>query len=122
MLASTVQTDQQSRQRVLSIEVAPQGDKSEGLMILPFGLLLEKGASVQVDDDAASAQTLKFRTCLPLGCVVPVSFDAAILAKLKKGTVLKVKAVSEANSKEVELAVSLKGFGAALDRTIVLMK
>ncbi len=58
-------------------------------MILPFGLLLEKGASVQVDDDAASAQTLKFRTCLPLGCVVPVSFDAAILAKLKKGTVLK---------------------------------
>lgn len=41
-------------------------------LILPFGLLLEAGATLQ-DDDGQPLEPLRFSTCLPAGCVVPLS-------------------------------------------------
>ena len=54
-------------------------------MVLPFGLALDHGVVLQVDD-GAPGPVLRFRTCLPAGCVVPLSSDAKLVAAARKGT------------------------------------
>lgn len=115
---SQQQMDQKSRQRVLAMELSVAGDKVEGVLVLPFGLALEKGAALQVDDGETGA-AIPFRTCLPAGCIVPVSFDAAVLDALRKGTAVKVKVTADGGA-ETAFSISLKGFTGALDRTAAL--
>jgi invasion protein IalB len=115
------QRAQQNGQRVLAIGLRPAGNSAEGTMVLPFGLALAKGASVQVDEGATGAP-LAFSTCAPEGCVVPVNFDTKMLTALRKGTTLKVKVVPIGGGDDITLSISLKGFGSALDRTIALLK
>jgi invasion protein IalB len=107
-------------QRVLMVELRPVGQGLEGALVLPFGLALAKGATLQVDDAAATAP-LAFSTCLPVGCVVPVSFVANWVASLRKGNTLKI-GVSGDGGAETPLSVSLKGFSASIDRAIALAK
>jgi invasion protein IalB len=113
--------DRDSRQRILAIElmVSPQG-QAEGALVLPFGLALDRGITLQVDETGAGP-TLHFRTCLPAGCVVAVSFDAKAIAALRTGRTLVVTATGD-NTKEVAFSVSLMGFASALDRTAALAK
>jgi invasion protein IalB len=114
------QTAGQSGQLVLAVELRPREANVEGTLVLPFGLALDRGVTLQVDDSPALAP-LRFRTCVPGGCVVDLRFDPKALPLLRKGTSLKIKAVAD-GGKETQLAVSLKGFPSALDRTIVLLK
>jgi invasion protein IalB len=53
---------------------------------------------------------------MPVGCLVPLSFDDDRVSSLGKGTALKLKATASDADQEVVLTVSLKGFAAALDR------
>ena len=69
------QTDKDSRQLVLAVELsAPAADKAEGTLILPFGLAIERPITLQIDQ-AAAGQALHFRTCLPVGCLVGLNFE-----------------------------------------------
>lgn len=118
---SQQQLDGRTRQRVMAIELtAPGAGKVDGVLLLPFGLSFEQGVTLQIDEMAAGP-ALRFRTCLASGCLVPVSFDAKMIASLRKAASLKIKANSD-NGQEVALALSLKGFGGALDRVATLMK
>jgi invasion protein IalB len=118
---SQQQADQQSRQRVLAIELtASSPDAVAGTLLLPFGLALDSGVTLQIDDAPAGAP-LRFRTCLPAGCLIPLSFDAARAATLRKGANLRVNAVAD-GGKDAVFTISLKGYPAALDRMIALAK
>jgi invasion protein IalB len=117
---SQEQADGQSRQRVLAVEFRPNGDLLQGTLVLPFGLALDQGVTLQIDDGAV-LPPLRFRTCLPGGCIVDLSFDSETVAVLRKGTSLKVKVVAD-GGKETNLALSLKGFPSALDRTTALLQ
>jgi len=117
--AKQEQINQQSRQLVLAIELDPVDDRIEGVALLPFGLALESGVALQIDEQPAMAPT-RFRTCLPTGCVAPLTFDARTVASLRTGTALKAKVVVDGGGGETVLAISLKGFTAAIDRTAVL--
>lgn len=57
----------------------------------------------------------------PRGCVVDLSVDSGTLAALRKGSSLKVKVVAD-GGKETNLALSLKGFPSALDKTTALLQ
>lgn len=114
------QVNQQSRQRVFAIEIAGVGDKLEGILLMPFGLALERGATLQIDDQPVTT-AVKFRTCLPGGCLVPLNFDAKSIAALRVGSALKVRASADGGP-EQPYSVSLKGFSQALDRIITLAK
>jgi invasion protein IalB len=114
------QISKENRQRVLDIELWPAGDKLEGALMLPFGLALDQGVTLQVDD-GTPGQPLHFRTCLPGGCVVPLSFDAGSLAPLLHGTALKVKAVVDGGG-IAPFTISLKGFSGAYNRAVALAK
>jgi len=119
--ALSQQQSQQNGQRILAVEFAPTAEKLTGTLVLPFGLLLASGVEVQVDDNAAGTP-MTFRTCLPNGCVVPLTFDAASIKRLRAGTALKLKAVRADNEQPLTFSISLKGFATALDRTGSLLK
>ncbi|MBX8827376.1 invasion associated locus B family protein [Ochrobactrum sp. SFR4] len=112
---------QQNGQRVLDIRLntVTQPDGSNGSVTLPFGLELEQGVTVQLDDGKIG-KPLSFRTCLPNGCLVPLSIDRSMLQAMSVGTSLKLVSVSTQNE-TTPFIVSLKGFGPALDRAESLM-
>lgn len=115
------QVDSQSRQRVLAVEInALAGDTASGLALLPFGLALANPVTLQIDDSAPSA-AIPFRTCLPVGCIIPITFDGATLGALKAGTALKIAATADGGN-PANFSVSLKGFSKALDRIAALTK
>jgi invasion protein IalB len=119
--ALTQTQTQQGGQRVLAIELsAPNGNKLTGVLVLPFGLALDSGATLQIDDKPAG-QPLRFRTCLPAGCLIPLDFDGAMITALRAGTALKIKMHAD-GGKETALSISLQGFPAALDRTTALAR
>jgi len=68
------QFSRETRQRTLAIELRPESRGLKGPLVLPFGLALEKGASYQLDAGHAGTPQ-RFRTCLPVGCIIEVSFD-----------------------------------------------
>ena len=119
---SQQQADATSRQRVLAIELSATGtEAASGALVLPFGLSLDAGAGIKVDE-GLGVDGLRFRTCLPAGCVVPLTLQQDLLAAMRAGTSLKVTATPADGSRPVEFAISLKGFSAALDRTVALAK
>jgi invasion protein IalB len=108
-------------QRLLGIELRPTPAGAEGALILPFGLALAKGASVQIDDGKSSAP-FAIRTCIPAGCIAPVKFDDKAVANLRKGSALKVKVSPDGGGAESQWPISLKGFPKAFDRLNALIK
>lgn len=112
----------QNNQRVLAIELttADGGKTMNGNLVLPFGLLLDAGAGLQVDE-GKSGKANRFSTCIPGGCIVPLIFDAATMATLRAGQKLNVHARVADGNKEMSFPISLKGFAQALDRTIQIL-
>lgn len=108
------QVDNQSRQRLMAMEMVPNGDGVLGTLILPFGLDLDKGVSVAVDE-GQPGPNLRFRTCLPQGCMVSLGFGADVTATLRSGAALKVSAIADGGA-PTPFSVSLNGFASALAR------
>lgn len=117
---SQVQTNAQSHQRILAVALQPKTSVVVGTLVLPFGLDLGRGVTLQVDNGTVLA-SLPFRTCLPAGCLVNLNFDAKSVAALRTGNSLKVK-VFPVGGQEMSFSISLKGFPGALDRTSALLK
>lgn len=116
------QQNQKNGPLVLAIELAPTAESGlSGTLLLPFGLLLAPGAKYQIDDKPG-ADPLPFRTCIPAGCVVPITFDAAAAKALRVGKTLKLTAVRSDNNQPFPLSIPLDGFGLAMDRTSALVK
>ena len=106
----------ENRQRVLSVELTgAEVGAASGVMILPFGLRLDAGVVPSIDE-TAPMPTLRFSTCLPAGCLVPLAFDAATLEALRAGTALQIRATANEAGQDVAFSISLSGFASALDR------
>jgi invasion protein IalB len=114
------QRHRETHQLVLAIELKKSANAGlGGILVLPFGLRLAKGITMQIDD-SATPLPLQFSTCMPVGCLVPLSLDKQTIATLRAGTVLKISAVPNEDNKPVTLSVSLKGFAQGLDRLTAL--
>ena len=120
--AFSQQLRQQNGQRILAIELVPAKDGSvSGTMLLPFALELAKGVALGLDDAAAGAP-LPFKTCLQAGCVVLVTLPAATVKAYRSGAALKLNMVASDSDKPIGFSLSLNGFGAAFDRTAILLQ
>lgn len=118
---SQQQVRQQDNQRLLAVELRPApGDTVTGTLILPFGLKLAAGVTMQVDDNAPVPPAY-FSTCLPAGCLVPLTLDAAQVGQLRAGAAVKLVAQAADTGQEVTFSISLKGFSGALDRVVALV-
>ena len=67
-------------------------------------------------DATAPGEPLRFLTCLPADCLVPLTFDAASVAALGAGTVLRITATVEDSGQDVDMSISLAGFTSTLAR------
>ncbi|WP_127144325.1 invasion associated locus B family protein [Pelagibacterium montanilacus] len=111
------QVQGESRERVLAIELttADGGDGVTGLLVLPFGLNLDAGITLAIDE-ATELDPRRFSTCLPAGCLVPIAFDGNAYARLRAGTTVMVRANANGSTPEVTFTVSLNGFASASSR------
>lgn len=116
---SQQQADNQG-QRALAIELRPTENGVNGVLVLPFGLAVTRGITLRIDENTPG-ELLPFSTCLPTGCLVPISFDAAMTDALRQGTSIAVSATA-ANGGEARLTISLAGFTGALNRTRELVE
>ena len=108
------QVDDQSHQRLMAVDMVPGNEGVLGTLILPFGLDLDKGVALTIDD-GHPMQNLRFRTCLPQGCIVPLSFTPELLPALRSGVALKVTTTADGGA-ATPFTVSLAGFSSALAR------
>jgi invasion protein IalB len=110
---------QESRQRVLLIALAPkQGEgPTKATLVMPFGLLLSEGLRIEAADKELLRGT--FRTCMPGGCVSEIDLSDEFIKQLQSNE--KITVVMTANDGQVvRTDVSLKGFSAAYKRLLAL--
>ena len=116
---SQEQLEKTTRKRVLLIGLNAGADGgAAGSLVLPFGLALDSGVTFQVDDGKVTSP-LRFRTCLPAGCIVPINWNKASVDALRVAKTVKVAAVSD-NGQPAPFTISIAGFASALDRAVEL--
>ena len=119
-LLSQSQGDSRTNQRVFAIELrAPKDGRAEGTILMPFWLKLENGAVLKLDDKDLG-QGLRFSTCTPSGCLLPVSFPTVATDAMKRGKTLTAAALNLSNNDVVSFNIALNGFNPALDRLVQL--
>ena len=118
---SQTQVQEEGHRRILALEITaePGGETARGTLVLPFGLDLERGVSLAIDETAI-ANNLRFRTCLPGGCILPISLSAPHLAALRRGGTLTILTAASDTGQTLSLSVSLRGFSAAFNRLVEL--
>jgi tetratricopeptide (TPR) repeat protein/invasion protein IalB len=110
------QGNSQTRQRIFEIDLQPPRDgKIEGTILMPFGLKLDSGALLTLDEKDFGPG-LRFSTCVPEGCMLPVSWQTAAVDALKKAKALTVASLNLDNGEVVAFNVSLDGFASAIAR------
>jgi invasion protein IalB len=115
------QINRETGQRAFAIELrAPRSGTAEGTILMPFGLKLDTGVVLRLDDKDV-AQGLHFSTCLAQGCILPVSFPSASIDAIRRAKTLTVGALSIDNDRSVTFSVVLDGFAAAIDRAVQLV-
>ena len=121
-LFSQLQGNSETGQRVFAIELQPPaGGQTNGVLLLPFGFRLEDGVKLKIDEQALG-QGARFSTCVPAGCLAPVSFPTVATDALKRGTSLVVTANPDGGGEPATFIVSLAGFTAAMNRVAELAK
>jgi invasion protein IalB len=114
-----IQTNSQTSQRVFEIELqVPRDGKMDGTILMPFGLRLDLGAVVKLDDNVLG-DGLRFFTCVPAGCLLPVSFSPFAVNAMIKGKMLTVASLY-LNDAVVTFNIPLDGFSAATARVAEL--
>ena len=110
------QGNQQTGQRSFAIELrVPQTMRTEGLLLMPFGLNLDQGVKLKIDEQDLG-QGARFSTCVPTGCLVPISLPTVATEAMKKGTRLIVTGTTLSSGEAATFNVSLNGFAPALAR------
>ncbi|MGY4472733.1 invasion associated locus B family protein [Bradyrhizobium sp. USDA 3364] len=115
---SQTQTSKETNQQVFAIELLRRNGKTEGNMLMPFGLKLDAGAVVKLD--GKDLEQTRFSTCTAQGCLLPVSFPTVVTDTMSKAKTLTVAAQNINTGQAVVFNVPLNGFAAALERTIQL--
>jgi invasion protein IalB len=121
-LLMQTQGNNQTRQRLFEIELqTPRDGKMEGTILMPFGLKLDNGAVVTLDEKDFGPG-LRFSTCVPQGCLLPVSWQTVSIDAMKKAKLLTVASLNLSNSEVVAFKISLDGFAPAIARIVELGK
>jgi invasion protein IalB len=110
------QGDRRTGKRLFSFELRPPKDgKSEGLILMPFGLQIEPGVSFKLDDRQLG-KGAPFSFCVSDGCLVPVSLPTLATDTMKTATNLTISATKPDAKEPTIITVPLSGFAAAFAR------
>lgn len=113
---SQAQGNGQTGERVFAIELrTPHDGKTEGTILMPFGVNLDSGVILKLDDKDLG-KGLRFSTCVPRGCLLPVSFPTIATDAMRKAAKLAVASLNLSSGEAITFNISLNGFNSALDR------
>jgi len=103
----------ESGQPVLKFAVgfAEDGNTAVGIFVIPLGIYLPPGLTLQVDDGQVFEMAIEI--CGKKGCRVRFSFDDNLLTLFKRGSSATVT-FYVGDQKAIRIPVSLKGFTLAL--------
>ncbi len=107
-------SETKTKQRFLEFALGYSAGREKpitGVMILPLGVMLQSGGTIQVDDKTLKAFAIN--TCLPEGCVAQMELDPAFLDEMTQGKTLHVK-FADAKGKVMGVDMPLGGFATQL--------
>lgn len=104
----------ETRQRMLAIELRREASALSGVIVVPFGLRVDRSIKLLVDTNLPGYD-VAVRTCVPSGCVIPVTFSEDFAVQLQRGSALSLNAMTDSDE-TVGLGFSLYGFSAATAR------
>jgi invasion protein IalB len=108
--------ESETSQHVLTLELARnEAGLLDGMLVVPFGMDFSKGVTLSVAAEAIGP-ALPFLTCLPSGCLVPVTISAAQRERLVGGGTLTVTGHSADGVSAIPIELSLRGFRDAVER------
>lgn len=114
------QGDSQTGRRKFGLELqSPNDGRSEGIVLMPFGLSIEAGVSFKLDEQALG-KGAPYSMCVSDGCLVPISFPTLALDGMRNAKTLLVTGQKSSGSEPATITVPLQGFPQALDRAVAL--
>lgn len=111
------QGDRRTGKRLFSVELkVPKDGRTEGLILMPFGLQIEPGVTFKLDDRALG-KGAPFSYCVADGCLVPISLPTLATDAMKTAQNLTVTANKPDSKEPTVITVPLSGFAAAFARS-----
>ncbi|AWN42190.1 invasion associated locus B family protein [Methylobacterium durans] len=112
------QGDKKTGRRQFAIELkAPKDGRSDGLILMPFGVSIEPGVSFKLDETVLG-KGAPYVACGSEGCLVPISFPTLATDTMKTAQNLTVTAQRPEGQEPTVITVPLAGFAAAFARVI----
>ena len=114
------QGDSQTGRRKFGLELqVPADGRSEGIVLMPFGLSIEAGVSFKLDEQVLG-KGAPYSMCVSDGCLVPISFPTLALDGMRNAKTLIVSGQKGGATEPATITVPLEGFPQALDRAVAL--
>ena len=114
------QGDNKTGKRLFAFELqAPKDGRSEGLILMPFGLAIDPGITFKLDD-VVLGKGAPYISCGSEGCLVPISFPTLATDAMRTAKTLQVIGVKSGTNDPQPIAVPLGGFAPVWDRAIAL--
>lgn len=107
---------QDTNQRLVEFAVGyPKELKGEAqaVILLPLGVLVSEGIALSVDGKKTAQAP--FRTCVATGCIVAANLPEEFLKEMKTGKVMGLSFIEGGSGKQLNVGISLEGFGEKLD-------
>ncbi|MER2266585.1 invasion associated locus B family protein [Methylobacterium oxalidis] len=112
------QGDRKTGRRQFAIELkAPKDGRSEGLILMPFGVSIEPGVSFKLDETVLG-KGAPYLACGSEGCLVPISFPTLATDSMKTAEKLTITAPRPEGQEPTVITVPLAGFAAAFARVV----
>jgi invasion protein IalB len=112
------QGDSQTGRRKFGFELqTPANGRSEGIVLMPFGLAIEPGVTFKLDEQTLG-KGAPYTACSQDGCFVPISFPTLALDGMRTAKKLIVTGQKSGSSDPAAITVPLEGFAQAFDRAV----
>lgn len=114
------QGDSKTGRRKFGIELqAPRDGRSDGTVLMPFGLAIEPGVTFKLDEQTLG-KGAPYIACNSEGCIVPISFPSLALEGMRSSKTLTVTGQKSGASEPASITVPLEGFPQAFARAVAL--
>ncbi|MBX9932336.1 MAG: invasion associated locus B family protein [Methylobacterium sp.] len=117
-LLTQAQGNARTGKREFTIELrTPVDGRAEGLILMPFGFLIEQGVSFKLDDTVLG-KGAPYVSCTLEGCLVPISLPTLATDAMKTAKALSVIGMRQDAKEPTTITVPLGGFAPAFARAI----
>ena len=114
------QGDSKTGQRKFGFELStPKDGRSEGVVLMPFGLSIEAGIAFKLDEQNLG-KGAPYTSCSAEGCMVSISFPTLATDGMRTAKTLTVTGQKANSTEAAPVTVPLAGFPAAFDRAVAL--